>query len=56
MKFMIGQKVIYNDVICTICQPENPKSSFDYWIDNPEKGYKHGTIIGNIKPLPNGQL
>lgn len=54
--FMIGQRVIYQGVICTICTPENKNNSFEYWIDNPERGYKHGVSESSIKPLPNGQL
>ena len=56
MNFMVGQRVIYNNVICTICHPETNNSSFDFWIDNPDVGFKHGVSIQNIQRLPNGQL
>jgi hypothetical protein len=52
--FMIGQRVIYNDVICTICKPE--RDDGNTWVDNPEVGYKHWVDLRNLKPLPNGQL
>jgi len=55
-KFMIGQRVIYQGVLCTICKPDNPSCGYDYWVSNPEKGYNHGVATSNLKPLPNGQL
>lgn len=57
--FMIGQRVIYSGVICTVCMPEDSKISFDPnnpHIMNPEKGYIHWASKDNLKPLPNGQL
>lgn len=54
--FMIGQQVIYQRIICIICEPEHPEYSYEYWIHNPSKGYKHGVATSNLKPLPNGQL
>jgi hypothetical protein len=54
--FMVGQRVIYQGVLCTICKPDNPSYSYDYWISNPEKGHNHGVDTSNLKPLPNGQL
>ena len=54
MKFMIGQRVIYNNIICVVCKPERVDGNT--WIDNPEKGYKHWAAEGNLKALPGGQL
>lgn len=54
--FMIGQRVIYQNVICTICAPEISGSSFHAWVFNPERGYRHGVDVNNLNPLPNGQL
>lgn len=55
--FMIGQRVIYQNVICILCEPEHTAVSSDWlWIDNPSKGYKHAVDKNNLKPLPNGQL
>lgn len=54
-EFMIGQRVIYAGVICTVCRPER-KDCREIWIDNPEKGHKHWVAESNLKPLPNGQL
>jgi len=54
-EFMIGQRVIYQNIICTICAPET-ESVWQYWVDNPARGYKHGVDVGNLKALPNGQL
>lgn len=54
--FMIGQRVIYGNVICVICEPEVKEYNYEYWVDNPQKGYKHGVATSNIKPLPNGQV
>ena len=54
-KYMIGQRVVYGGVICLICAPEDKHSS-NIWVDNPERGYKHGVARSNIEPLPNGQL
>ena len=62
MKYMIGQRVIYYSgpcpgVICVVCAPE-PCSEVGktFWIDNPEKGYKHWVDERNVKPLTGGQL
>lgn len=55
LDYMIGQRVIYNNVICVVCKPENNYSEYP-WIDNPGKGYKHFVYPDNLKPLPNGQL
>lgn len=57
-KFMIGQRVIYYDVICIVVPPNkgHPVKADEVWIDNPEKGYCHWVDIRNVKPLPNGQL
>ncbi|MBL4904258.1 MAG: hypothetical protein JKY62_16670 [Desulfocapsa sp.] len=56
--YMIGQRVIYHNVICRICIPETAHELTEdrIWINNPEKGYKHWVSKSNIKPLPNGQL
>lgn len=54
--FMIGQRVIYQNVICVVCKPENNNAQDRTWIDNPEKGYKHWVSEDNIKPLPDGQF
>lgn len=53
--YLIGQRVIYRNVICVVCMPENDTNGW-VWIDNPAAGYKHGASKDNIKPLPNGQL
>jgi len=55
-KFLIGQRVIYQDVICKVCAPPAGKNVFDYWIYNTKTGYEHGVAIYNLKPLPDGQL
>ena len=60
--YLIGQRVLYGNVICTVCVPypkqqkSNTTEDTEIWIDNPEKGYKHFVSKDNIKPLPNGQL
>jgi len=54
--YMIGQRVIYQGVICTVCNPETLDSSFEIWISNPSKGYSHGASIHSVSPLPGGQL
>jgi len=51
---MVGQRVIYQNVICTICKPERVDGNI--WIYNPERGYNHWVAESNIKPLPGGQL
>ena len=56
MEYMIGQRVIYQGVICIICRPENDCNPGAPWIDNPKVGFKHWVDEDNIKPLPNGQL
>lgn len=58
MQVLIGQRVIYEGVICTVCRPEIgvAPDAQKPWIDNPEKGYRHWVSIDNLKPLPNGQL
>lgn len=55
MKFMIGQRVIFRNVICIVCKPELNDSG-KVWIADPEVGYKHWVSEDNLKPLPNGQL
>lgn len=55
-EFIIGQRVIYYDVICIICKPENNNCGKWIWIDNPEKGYKHAVDKNALQPLPGGQL
>jgi hypothetical protein len=55
--FMIGQRVIYQNVICTVCRPGSADTSPAWiWIDNPARGYKHAVDKDNLKPLPGGQL
>jgi len=58
MKYMIGQRVIYHNVICVVCKPSDPRdqNSKEVWVDDPERGYKHWVAWSNIKPLPGGQL
>lgn len=56
MNFMIGQRVIYGNVICVVCAPENTMYADKLWIDNPEKEYKHWVDEKNLKALPGGQL
>ena len=53
---MIGQRVIYQNVICVVCSPEDAMCADKIWIDNPEKGYKHWVDENNIRPLPGCQL
>lgn len=48
---MIGQKVLYQNVICTVCKPEHEDNCGWIWVDNPERGYKHGVAPSNLKPL-----
>lgn len=61
MEFMIGQRVIYQNVICVVCAPET-EDRFEntwmegVWIDNPKVGYKHSVSVDNLKALPLGQL
>lgn len=68
-KFMIGQRVIYKDmigretnhsqivdIICTVCVPEFDGDNSKTWIINPARGCKHWVSNDNIKALPGGQL
>lgn len=55
--FMIGQRVIYQNVICTVCTADHNHTDKDcIWIDNPERGYRHWVAEHNVQPLPGGQL
>lgn len=55
-KFIIGQRVIYNDsVICIVCKPER-KGCIETWVFNPEVNYKHYVSESNLKTLTGGQL
>lgn len=54
--FKIGQRVLYQNVICVVCPSETKEGIHRLWIDNPERGYKHWVSPHNIQPLPNGQL
>ncbi len=58
--YFIGQRVIYEDVICTVCTPKytDSRNNLDkiVWLDNPERKYCHWASRDNVKPLPNGQL
>ena len=54
--YMIGQRVLYQGVICTVCRPKHDLGDWDYWIDNPEKGHAHGVYNLSIHALPGGQL
>jgi hypothetical protein len=54
--FIVGQRVIYQNVICTIAPPDHMRDFEKIWINNPERGYKHWVSPSNLKPLPNGQL
>lgn len=55
--YLIGQRVIYSNAICTICAPEKDTPPTDWiWLYNPIREYKHAVAEHNIKPLPNGQL
>lgn len=59
MNYMIGQRVIYANVIVTICPPERDDLDAldnNIWIDNPAVGHKHWVAKTNLTPLPNGQL
>lgn len=55
VKFMVGQRVIYDEVICTVATPIKPMPSC-LWVYNPDLGYEHFVDRDNLKPLPNGQL
>ncbi len=60
-KFMIGQRVICNGVICTVVKPshrttKSHRLSGDLWIHNPERACEHHIDEINVRPLPNGQL
>lgn len=55
-KFMIGQRIIYENVICIVCNPEVGGDTSKTWISNPKRNYKHWVSESNLKPLPNGQL
>ena len=54
--YMIGQRVIYKNVVCTVCAPNKGGDQTQTWIDNPEVCYRHWAAEDNLKPLPNGQL
>jgi hypothetical protein len=57
--YMIGQRVIYENTICTVISPKKHIHQFDdkiVWISNPERGYEHWASKDNVKPLPGGQL
>lgn len=54
--FMIGQRVIYQNVICVVCPSETKEGVRRLWVNNPEKGHKHWVDPSNLSPLPNGQL
>jgi len=56
MEYMIGQQVIYGDVIYVVCKPEDGSRDHWIWVDNPERGYKHAVNSNDIKPLSNNQL
>ena len=53
---MIGKRVIYQNIICTVCVAETLSTSFNLWVYNPRVGHKHGVSLHNVKALPNGQL
>lgn len=54
--YMIGQRVIYQNVICVVCRPDDTDAPDRTWVHNPSKGYKHWVSKDNLKPLPGGQL
>jgi len=54
--YAIGRRVLYQGMVVTICAPETADSSFDTWVNNAERGYKHGVDKDNLKPLPFGNV
>lgn len=52
MKYFVGERIMYGNIIATICMPpdEDRYSTWDYWIDNPAVGYKHGVAKSNLHP------
>lgn len=54
---MIGQRVICCGEICTVvAPPKGQREHFGKWVFVPSKGYASDYSLGNIEPLPNGQL
>lgn len=58
VQYMLGQRIIYESVICTVVAPPKGRrpSNTTIWIFNPGKGYVHYIAKHNAKPLPGGQL
>jgi hypothetical protein len=59
--YMIGRRVIYSGVICTVCRPPGDQKLdtgqfAGVWIFDPSVEYERCVSKDNIKPLPNGQL
>ena len=58
--FMIGQRVIYDHVICTVCRPSRINYHIDLdkliWVDNPAAGMKMIVPLDKVIALPSGQL
>ena len=59
--YLIGQRVVSNGEICTICYPPDSLKAHAasdpsrVWLITPQ-GYQQWRASGNVKPLPNGQL
>lgn len=54
--FLIGQRVIIGDEICTVVKPETCRTHFGVWVFVPSRGYASDYALTSVKPLPNGQL
>ena len=55
-QYLIGQRVIYGNVICQINGIDDENNQVKIWVDNPDRKYSHWVSPGNIRPLPGGQL
>lgn len=59
MSYLLGQRVLLGNEICTTVKSENPElpnTDKELWVFVPSRGYASRYAIGNIQPLPNGQL
>lgn len=54
--FLIGQRVIVANEICTVVKSETGKTSFGIWVFVPSRGYASDYALSSVKPLPNNQL
>jgi len=53
--FRVGELVLYREVVCRVCPPEVANSSFEVWVENPEKGYRHGVSLSSIRGIPQNE-